>query len=58
MSASLTASSMEREGRREEDMGTSSCAGQPPTWRGLVTVIGLRPSGRLDEVAGGVRTSG
>ena len=22
---------------------------KPPTWRGLVTVIGERPSGRLDE---------
>ena len=28
---------------------TSSVAAEPPTWRGLVTVIGPRPSGRLDE---------
>ena len=27
----------------------SSCAREPPTWRGLVTVSGGRPSGRLDE---------
>ena len=28
---------------------TSSVAVEPPIWRGLVTVVGRRPSGRLDE---------
>ena len=28
---------------------TSSVAVEPPIWHGLVTVVGRRPSGRLDE---------
>ena len=31
-------------------MGSSSCAAKPPIWSRLVTVVGQRPSGRLDEV--------
>jgi hypothetical protein len=31
---------------------TSSFAAEPPTGRGLVTVLGRRPSGRLDECEG------
>ena len=47
ISASFTASSMSLRGSL--DMVTSSVAVEPPIWHGLVTVVGRRPSGRLDE---------
>ena len=44
-------SSTERDGRRGADIAPHHAREKPPTWRGLVTVIGPRPSGRLDERA-------